>query len=159
MPASTLFLLLRLGADRYAIDSDVVVEVLPIVRLKNIPCAPTGVVGMMSFRGRAIPVVDLSTIALGTATPSRMMTRIVVVRYEPAAVGDGAGLLGLLVPEVMQTAHFDSSRFAPAGIRNDRAPYLGPVLTTDDGVLQQVLVAALLSEELRDALYHSEVAA
>jgi chemotaxis-related protein WspB len=112
----------------------------------------------MSFRGSAIPVVDLSTIALGTATPSRMMTRIVVVHYEPAS-SDGVGLLGLLVPEVMQTAHFDSSRFTPAGIRNDRAPYLGPVLTTEDGVLQQVLVAALLSEELRDSLFHGEIAA
>jgi chemotaxis-related protein WspB len=159
MPASTLFLLLRLGADRYAIDAASVLEVLPIVRLKNIPCAPAGVAGLMRFRGSAIPVVDLSIIAFGTATPERMMTRIVVVRYEPLAGGEDVGLLGLLVPEVMQTAHFDASRFEPAGIRNDRAPYLGPVLATDDGVLQQVLVPALLSEELRDALFQGVRAA
>jgi chemotaxis-related protein WspB len=159
MAASSLFLLLRLGADRYAIDTNTVVEVLPIVRLKHIPCAPTGVMGMMSFRGTAIPVVDLSIIAFGTATPARMMTRIVVVRYEPASSGDDVGLLGLLVPEVMQTAHFDTSRFEPAGIRNDRAPYLGPVLTTPDGVLQQVLIPALLTEELRNALFQTVIAA
>jgi chemotaxis-related protein WspB len=157
--ASSLFLLLRLGADRYAIDADSVVEVLPIVRLKNIPCAPTGVVGMMSFRGSAIPVVDLSIIALGSETPSRMMTRIVVVRYEIDSRGSDAGMLGLIVPEVMQTAHFDTTHFEPVGIRNERAPYLGPVLTTPDGVLQQILVPALLSEELRDALFQKVIAA
>ena len=159
MSASSLFLLLRLGDDRYAIDAASVVEVLPIVRLKNIPCAPTGAVGMMSFRGSALPVVDLSIIAFGIETPPRMMTRIVVVRYEPASNGSEAGLLGLIVPEVMQTAHFDTSRFEPVGIRNDRAPYLGPVLTTPDGVLQQVLVPALLNDELRNALFQDVVAA
>ena len=85
---------------------------------------------MMSFRGSAIPVVDLSIIAFGTSTPPRMMTRIVVVRYEPASRGEATALLGLIVPEVMQTAHFEPGRFEPVGVRNDRAPYLGPVLTT-----------------------------
>ncbi len=159
MADSSLFLLLRLGEDRYAIDADSVVEVLPIVRLKCIPCAPNGVVGMMSFRGSAIPVVDLGIITYGTPTPSRMMTRILVVRYEPAARQEDAGLLGMIVPEVMQTEHFDVSRFAPVGIRNERAPYLGPVLTTQDGVLQQVLISALLSDELRGALFHDVIAA
>jgi chemotaxis-related protein WspB len=159
MSASSLFLLLRLGADRYAIDAESVVEVLPIVRFKHIPCAPTGVVGMMSFRGSAIPVVDLGIIAFGAETPPRMMTRIVVVRYTPASRGEESGLLGMIVPEVMHTAHLDTSRFEPVGIRNDRAPYLGPVLTTDEGVLQQVLVSALLNDELRDALFRGDIAA
>jgi chemotaxis-related protein WspB len=159
MSASSLFLLLRLGADRYAIDAGCVVEVLPIVRLKDIPCAPIGVAGMMSFRGSAIPVVDLGIIALDTATPARMMTRIVIVRYEPAARGEGSGLLGLIVPEVMETAHLDTSRFEVVGVRNERARYLGPVLTMSDGVLQQLMIPALLNEELRSALFQTELAA
>ena len=159
MSSSSLFLLLRLGADRYAIDAGCVIEVLPVVRLKNIPCAPAGMAGMMSFRGSAIPVVDLGIIAFGTATPPRMMTRIVVVRYEPTAGGEGSGLLGLIVPEVMETAHFDTGRFEPVGIRNERARYLGAVLTTEDGVLQQLLIPALLNEELRSALFQTVLAA
>jgi chemotaxis-related protein WspB len=159
MSASSLFLLLRLGVDRYAIDAGCVIEVLPIVRLKNIPCAPIGVAGIMSFRGSAIPVVDLGIIALDTATPVRMMTRIVIVRYEPAARGEDSGLLGLIVPEVMETAHLDTSRFEPVGMRNERARYLGPVLTTSDGVLQQLMIPALLNEELRSALFRTELAA
>ena len=88
-----------------------------------------------------------------------MMTRIVVVRYEPAAGGEGSGMLGLIVPEVMETAHFDTGRFEPVGIRNERAQYLGEVLTTGDGVLQQLLLPALLNEELRSALFRTVLAA
>ncbi|HEY2898157.1 MAG TPA: hypothetical protein VGJ12_13545, partial [Gemmatimonadaceae bacterium] len=89
----------------------------------------------------------------------RMMTRIVVVRYEPIAQGEDSGLLGLIVPEVMQTAHLDTSRFESMGIRNERARYLGPVLTTTDGMLQQLLIPALLNEEVRNALFQSVLAA
>jgi chemotaxis signal transduction protein len=157
--ASTLYLLLRLGDDRYAIDASEVVEILPVVRLKKIPRAPEGVMGMMSFRGKAIAVVDLADIAFGTPTPVRLMTRIVVVRYGSAGDAGDDGQLGLLVPEVMHAAHFDPARFAHAGLTIDRAPYLGPVLTTDEGVLQQVLVPMLLNDELRDALFQRDAAA
>jgi hypothetical protein len=45
------------------------------------------------------------------------------------------------------------------GIRNERAQYLGAVLTTDDGVLQQLSIPALLNEELRSALFRTILAA
>jgi len=156
---STLYLIIRLGADRYAIEADLVVEVLPLVRLKALPGAPIGSAGVMSFRGDAVPVVDLSMIAHGTATPSRLMTRIVIVRYDDAAQGERFKLLGLLVPEVMQTAHFDASRFEFVGLATDGAPYLGSVLITPEGVLQRVCVSALLSDDLRSALSIEAVAA
>jgi chemotaxis-related protein WspB len=157
--SGTLYLVIRLGTDRYAIDADCVVEVLPLVRLKSIPAAPNGVVGMMSFRGSAIPVMDLNVIAFGAPTPVRLMSRIVIVRYREHDIGGDSALFGLLIPEVLQTAHFDASAFERVGLANARAPYLGPVLTTPDGMLQQLLIAPLLSEELRVAVTSRGVAA
>ena len=40
-----LFLLFRLGHDRYALEARRVVEVVPLLALKKIPQAPRGVVG------------------------------------------------------------------------------------------------------------------
>jgi chemotaxis-related protein WspB len=159
MTPGTLYLLIKLGADRYAIDADSVVEVLPIVRLKSMPSAPIGIVGMMSFRGSVIPVMDMNIVAFGTPTPQRLMTRIIIVRYRLHDIGTDTAHFGLLVPEVLHTAHFDASSFARVGLAGDRAPYLGPVLTTPDGVLQQLLIAPLLTEELRLVLLDREVAA
>jgi chemotaxis-related protein WspB len=154
----TLFVLIRLGEDRYAIDADLVVEVAPLVRLKALPGAPVGAAGVMIFRGDAIPVVDLNLIALGAPTATRLMTRIVVVHYAPGENREGA-LLGLLVPEVMHAEHLDEGLFEPVGLATDDAEYLGPVLSTPDGVLQRVDVAALLTDELRCALFRPELAA
>ena len=157
--ASSLHLLIRLGEDRFAIDADVVVEVIPLVRLRALPGAPPGSVGVMIFRGDAIPVVDLSIIAMGTATPARLMTRIVIVRYEHESSIGVSSLLGLLVPEVLEVTHLDSGRFETLALNADGAPYLGPVIVTPEGVVQRVRVSALLSAELRRALFPRAAAA
>jgi chemotaxis-related protein WspB len=152
LPATTLFLLIRIGTDRYALDTAEVVEILPLVRLKALAGAPPGIAGMMTYRGEAMPVVDLGLLAFGTPTPARLMTRIIVVHY---AAGEH---LAIMVPEVLETARFDPASFVEAGVATDGAPYLGPILATEGGVLQRVTVSALLTDELRRALVRAEAA-
>jgi chemotaxis-related protein WspB len=143
-----LFLVIRLGGDRYAIETSLVVEVVPLVRLKDLPGAPAGVAGVMNFRDQAVPVIDLNLLATGSPTPPRRTTRIVIVRYEAEA-----STLGLLVPEATEALRLDADAFVDAGVATDGARYLGDVLTTPDGVIQRVTVAALLTPELREALF------
>ena len=159
MGPPSLYVLIRLGADQYAIDASQVVEVLPLVRLKTLPGAPVGAAGLMSYRGSAVPVLDVNIIALGVATPSRLMTRIVVVRYPKTPRRPEGGLLGLLVPEVLRVTHIDPGSFEAVGLEIDHARYLGPVLITADGVLQRIEIAALLTDELRSSLFRTELAA
>ncbi len=143
-----LHLMLTLGADRYAIDIADVIEVVPLVRLKELPGAPFGVAGIMNFRDEAVPVIDLELLATGAATPPRLRTRIVLVRYEPEH-----RTLGLLVPEAAETLRTEPASFVDAGVATGDTPYLGPVLTTPQGIVQRVTVSALLSDALRSALF------
>jgi chemotaxis-related protein WspB len=159
MEPPILYALIRLGADQYAIDASLVVEVLPLVRLRTLSGAPVGAAGLMSYRGSAVPVLDLNLLALGVATPSRLMTRIVIVRYPKTPQRPDSGLLGLLVPEVLRVTHIDPGSFRAVGLESDDARYLGPVLVTAEGVLQRIEVAALLTDELRSALFRTELAA
>ena len=155
MPAATLYLVVHLGRDRYAIDSAVVEEVVPLVRLKALPGTPVGVAGIMNYRSEAVPVVDLNLLAFGTSTPARLSTRIVVVRYEPDHASRSSSLLGLLVPFATEMRRIEESEFVDAGVATDGARYLGPVLTTPNGVIQRVVVGALLTPDLRDALFRA----
>jgi chemotaxis-related protein WspB len=143
-----LHLVLRLGADRYALDAAQVIEVVALVKLKALPGAPVGVAGIMNYRGDAVPVLDLELLATGVASPRVLETRIILVHYPP---DDRA--LGLLVSEVGDTLRADPLRFEPAGVATEGTPFLGPILTTAEGVVQRVEVASLLTEELRTALF------
>ena len=146
-----LFLQFQLGKDRYALDSSQVVEVLPLLGIKQIPQAPAGVAGAFNYRGKPVPVIDLSELALGRPARLHMSTRIIIVRYP-----DGNGtqhLLGLIAEKATETVRRDPADFADSGVVNDGAPYLGPVATDPNGLVQRIEVTRLLPAAVRDVLF------
>ena len=74
-----LFLLFQLGRERYALEAGQVAAVLPLLSIKEIPQAPPAVAGLCNYRGRPVPVIDLSELTLGRPAQSRLSTRIVLV--------------------------------------------------------------------------------
>src|ERR1035437_3945760 len=76
-----LFLLFQLGKERYALQASRVVEVVPLLELKQLPQAPKGVAGIINYRGRPVPVVDLCALTLGQPAAERFSTRIFIVNY------------------------------------------------------------------------------
>jgi chemotaxis-related protein WspB len=151
-----LFLLFDLGADRYAIDASQVAEVLPVVTIKEIPHAPAAVAGALSYRGAPVPVVDLSQLALGRDARRRMSTRIILVHYDAGRAG--RRLLGLIAEHVTGTMRRDAGEFLPTGVSGGAAPYLGPVASDRQGLIQRIDVQALLPAEVRDRLFAEEAA-
>ncbi|GLQ91074.1 chemotaxis protein CheW [Dyella acidisoli] len=151
-----LFLVFRLGQDRYALDTAQVVEVVPLVNIKQLPQAPPGLAGLMDYHSEPVPVIDLSELALRQAAQRRMSTRIIIVHYTG---GNGRNhMLGLMAEKATGTWRRDAADFVASGVRNDGAPYLGPICTDDNGIIQWVDAQRLLSPELRHAIYAEQAA-
>lgn len=70
-----LFLTFRLGQDRYALDAGQIEAILPLVAIKQLPGAPAGVAGAIGYRGRPVPLIDLSLLALGRPAEPLLSTR------------------------------------------------------------------------------------
>ena len=151
-----LFLLFRLGKDRYALPATQVAEVLPMLEVKRIPQAPPAVRGAFDFRGRPVPLVDLSQMATGVPAREQLSTRIVLVDY-PDGSG-GTRLLGLLAEQVTETLRRDPGDFRDSGVGIPEAPWLGPVASDEGGLVQRVEVAQLLLPEVRALLFPKEAA-
>lgn len=151
-----LFLLFRLGKDRYAIEAKQVVEVLPLLEAKRIPQAPPAVRGAFDFRGQPVPLLDLSQLALGRPAPEQLSTRIVLVNY-PDGRG-GARLLGLLAEHVTETLRRNPEDFHDPGVQSPDAPWLGRVASDAGGLVQWVQVGKLLPDEVRALLFPAEAA-
>lgn len=147
-----LFILFQLGADRYALPAGRVAEVLPLVALKALPGAPAGVAGLMDYRGAAVPVVDLSALALGRPAAARVSTRVLMVRH---GAGEGR-LLGVIAERATGTIVLRPDEFQPTGVANDGARYLGPVAAHPGGLIQRVELEALLTPALQAALFPAE---
>jgi chemotaxis-related protein WspB len=151
-----LFLLFQLGKDRYALEASRVVEVVPLLEMKQLPQAPKGVVGIFNYRGRPVPAVDLSALTLGRPAGERFSTRIIIVNY-PDDTGTNR-LLGLIAEHATETLRKDPKDFVDSGVKLGQAPYLGPILMQDPDPVQWIYEQRLLPEPVRDVLF-SETAA
>ncbi len=146
-----VFLLFQLGPDRYALEARRVVEVLPYVALKRLPLAPKGVAGILNYRGRPVPAVDLSELTLGRPVGECLTTRILLVHHP-----DGSGqerLLGLLVEHATDILRTEPERFVEHGVKLGGAPYLGPLLMDIRGPIQWFHEKQLLPEPMRRLIF------
>jgi len=147
-----LFLVFRLGNDRYAIEATQVVEVLPLVNWKCVPRSPGGVAGIIDYHGTPIPLIDLMELALGMPSRKWMSTRIIVVNYrrDPS---DQVQVLGLMAEQATETMRRTEEEFANSGLTVTESPYLGSVTTGTAGTIQRVEIKNLLSASVRSQLF------
>jgi len=146
-----LFLLFQLGKDRYALDASRVVEVVPMLELKRLPQAPTGVAGIFNYRGRPVPAVDLFELATGRPASERLSTRIIIVNYK--VEGGPEQLLGLVAENATGILRKQAQEFVDSGITIGAAPYLGPVLMDAGGPIQWIDERRLLPAEVCELLF------
>ena len=150
------------------------VEVVPLLELKAIPHAPRGVAGLFNYRGQPVPAVDLCALTSGRPARELFSTRIIVVNLPAAGdewrvAGGAAGdlpapsspvtrhppprQLGLIVEHATGLMRREVRDFVPSGVQPGHAPYLGPVVMDDQGVIQLLHTEHLLPETVRALLF------
>jgi chemotaxis-related protein WspB len=145
-----LFLVFQLGKDRYAVEANRVVEVLPLLEIKRLPQAPRGIAGIFNLRGRPVPALDLSELTFGHAARQRLTTRIILIQHADA--NGQPRLLGLIAEYVTQTIRKEPSDFINPGVTLNSAPYLGPVFMDSQVPIQWLHAEHLISEPIRQLL-------
>ena len=148
-----VFLVFQLADERYALDVQQVAEVLPLLNLKRIPQAPTGVAGLFDYRGTPVPVIDLSEVILGRPAQRSLSTRIVLAHFTDEY--GSRRLLGLIAEKATETMKREDKDFAPSGLDNENAAYLGPVCKDARGVVRWVDVDRLLPPDVAGMLFRT----
>jgi len=147
-----LFLLFKLGNNRYALDVSRVVEVIPLVDLKRLAGSPPGIAGIFNYRGQFLTAVDLCELILHRPAEERLSTRIIIVRQ--AIAGPESRLLGLIAEEATGTLRKELDDFMdPAGTAVGVAS-TAPVLFDAEGAIHLLDETHLLSDSLRNQLAH-----
>jgi chemotaxis-related protein WspB len=153
MEKLTLFLQFEMGEDRFVLDCTQVLEVLPFLALKRIPQALKGIAGIFDYRGIMTPVIDINELIIGINARSRVSTRIIMVSYYDKQ-GE-AHPLGLIAERVTRTFRRSKSDFVDSGVVNQATPYLGPVASDSNGLIQYVDVQKLLPTGVCDLLFQT----
>ena len=145
-----LILLFYVGDERYALLGRQVVEVISLVELKTLARSPNYVAGLLNYRGKIIPAIDLCQLIAERPYHPYLSTRMIVVNYS----GDEQAtyLLGLIAERVTDTLDIKESDVVDSGIQVDAAPYLGAIVTDERGMIQCIQVESLLTESQRKYL-------
>jgi chemotaxis-related protein WspB len=151
-----LLIMCHAGADRFAVDSRHVSEVLPRANLQRPGGAPPWLAGLLIYRGTAAPVIDLVQLTQGGVCPNRLSSRIVVLRTDLDGVERKIGLLAENVGlcEVDEAA----DAMAETTAKTSRGPTAWGSLRLDaQGVFQVIDLRLLLCKERRDVLFPAPV--
>jgi chemotaxis-related protein WspB len=150
-----LYLTMQIDGSRYALDIASVVEILPLVVLQDMPCAPPGVAGFINYAGTPVPVIDLSQVLCNRSSHQRFNTRIVMVRC-----GQGGGtLLALIAERATETMRRDPSDFRDPGVKAHSPPDVWPVALDPEGPVYCMDMNRLLPDSLARSLALSVEAA
>jgi chemotaxis-related protein WspB len=152
-----LFLTFELGKDRYAIEAQRVVKVLPYLPIKRVPDAPKGFAGLVNYHGRPVPVVDLSMLALGVPARDELSTRIILVRcpvtdHRQPKPEASPRLLGLIAESATELLRKEPRDFVDSGIPASPGSSYGPIALDSKGPIQIIHEDRLLTEPIRTFL-------
>lgn len=123
-----------LGNCRYATPTRDVVEVTPIVQTRPWPKSEPWLQGLMNYRGRLVPVVDVASLIGVAPTTHRLYGRIIVVN------GNGnhdAELIALAVEAVLGGEELDFDAHDRVELNPSQGvPFLGPLAQFEFATVQ-----------------------
>jgi chemotaxis-related protein WspB len=140
-----LMLLFYINNQRYALASQQVVEILPLVTLNTLPHAPEYFAGVFNYRGQVVPVLDLCQLMRGKPCSQHLSSRIILVNY---GGGDTtkSSVVGLMAERVVETLHKLELQLVDTNVQIGAAPYLGKMILDEEGMIQCLQIEYLLSE-------------
>jgi chemotaxis-related protein WspB len=152
-----LLLIFQAGDQAYGLDTRGVIEVAPYPVCTPMPRAPAFVAGLANWRGRTLPVIDLSVLIDGTPARPLLSTRLLIVEY---AMPDGRSHpLGLVAEKAVETIEFEQARYEPQKVRIPDAPYLNGTVQRTGRLVQRLALDELLPSSVRGLLFPESEAA
>ena len=132
-------------------DARRVVEVVPRVEPRTLPHSPPLLLGLLSYRGQVVPVVDFSVLTGSGPCSEALSSRIIVTEFTGSQ--GSTHRIGLLAEHVCTVVDAARCPVVAGATSLEEAPYLGEVRQHEDGLIQLVLVDRILPRALRQTLY------
>ncbi len=168
-----LLLAFTVGPNRYAVNACRVIELVPKVNLCPIPHSPPALAGLLSYRGEAVPVIDLGVLLAVAPSRSLLSTRIILAN--DGAIGhnqtermhdgsirkfnlakhkseNGQYCLGLVAEAACDLIYTSSERILPAPAHVSHAPYFQEIVQIDEGFIQLIAVEKIRAAAIPEVL-------
>ena len=133
-----------LGQQQYGIDTRNIVEVLPFISANPVPKQGEEVRGLVRYRGKLVPVIDLCQLISDRHCQLRLGTRTVVVKTIPVESDKESYLFAITAENVIGM----STTMPDVKTPEHSESFVGPIVdiessTTETKAIQMILVNSL----------------
>jgi len=139
-----LFIQFSIGEQRYAIATDLIREITPMVQLTHVPKTEAYIAGLFNYRGTMLPVIDVSKLLFNTEYSLRLCTRIIILDNPPSSDIDN---IGLIVEQANKTMSCDTDDLTEHKLSEQHASYIGKIIHDELGEIQIIDVDKLIPSE------------
>lgn len=146
-----LLITFQAGDQTFGLDARNVIQVAPCPTCTPMPHAPAYVAGLVTWRGRTVPVIDISVLLQGTPARPLLSTRLLIIDY--LSPSGRSQPLGLLVEKAVETVVRDEKRSEPQKVTIPDAPYLDGTVEHNGRLVQELAVEELLPVSVRQLLF------
>jgi chemotaxis-related protein WspB len=133
-----LMLLFQAGDRPYALDSQLVAEVLPWVSLHSLPQAHDAIAGLLNYHGQLVTVLDLGQLLHHQPSQPNFGSRIMLIRAESANISGlvPSAWLGLLADRVVDTLRIQPDQLESVHGPTEQLACLGDAIVRDRQVIR-----------------------
>lgn len=148
-----LFMQFKINNDRYLLEAKDIIEIVPYANLKRIPRAPVYMTGLLSYRGDAVPVMDICYLMSDKPCELKLSSRIALVNHKDE---DGQTVrIGLLIEHLTETVRFNEEDFSNSGVSLEEDLFSGKVIIDDAGIVQMINIRTIIPAEVHDILFNN----
>lgn len=133
-----------IGGQQYGIDTRNIIEVLPFIPAQELPQQPEEIRGLIRYRGKLLPVLDLCQLILDRPCESRLGTRTVVVKLIHESNEDSSHLFAITAEEVIgiSTTKLDNVTNVPS------ESFFGPIVDIESNTTGMISIQIIIIESL-----------
>ncbi|NOY66758.1 MAG: chemotaxis protein CheW [Gammaproteobacteria bacterium] len=141
------FLVFFIADEAFAISSQDVIEILPMVNINHVPKTEDYISGMMNYRGTITPVIDLPMLLTKKTYLQKVCTRIIIInnKFHPEFK-----YTGLIAEKVIRTTRLDTDHFTQHTLVKNGTHYLGNIAKDKNDEIQIIDLEQLLPEEVNN---------
>ncbi|MBI3771328.1 MAG: purine-binding chemotaxis protein CheW [Gammaproteobacteria bacterium] len=142
-----MVLLFKLDNAKYALDVAHIVEIMPRIAIKPLPRVPDYIPGLINYRGRIVPVVDLAMLVHKHPASHSLSTRIILVQFDSEE--GHSQLVGMIAECATETTKIDVHDALTTGISSNMDAFVDAIILDRDEMIGIVNLARLMPHELQ----------
>jgi chemotaxis-related protein WspB len=133
----------KIAGDNFCIDITHIVEVIPVVRIIDVPGVPVYIAGLINYRGEVIPLVNIGEFFSKSKINYFLSTRIIIIDNKANKLK--SKFVGILAEQATETMSINQNLLKDTGFSENSDLLVDKIYQSNDLIIKHLNLEKLLA--------------